>query len=193
MGFLPLPGKTFNLLGRFEFHKQQSIINIDEMISENRMVATESNRRSASLKISTLPFCGDSQTYPNTNTAPHAYRGPLNIHLGEKTAQGIAASGDYSVYGVDAGGGVLTCGIVNGVIFEHHDMTHSTFSLRFRGKWERTSGYSGGDCQYGQFYLDLSFGRLSKSTECAFTGFWTYCDDDPLVDNPSRRWIWYSL
>jgi hypothetical protein len=55
---------NFNLLGRFEFHKQQSVINIDEMISENRMAATESNRRSASLKISALPFCGDSQKHP---------------------------------------------------------------------------------------------------------------------------------
>jgi hypothetical protein len=48
--------QNFNLLGRFEFHKQQSVINIDEMISENRMAATENNRRSADLKIPALLF-----------------------------------------------------------------------------------------------------------------------------------------
>jgi hypothetical protein len=68
----PIVWQNVNLLGRFEFHKQQSVININEMIcfhDKNRMATTESNQRSAGLKILASPFCDDSQKYPKSRTS----------------------------------------------------------------------------------------------------------------------------
>ncbi|WAS99314.1 hypothetical protein [Nannocystis punicea] len=63
-------------------------------------------------------------------------------------------------------------------------------SLRFKGRWERTRGDSGGPCQYGLFMLDL----IASGTDpwgypnTAFTGSWTYCDADP--EGLAERWLW---
>lgn len=50
------------------------------------------------------------------------------------------------------------------------------------GTWRRTSGPSGGACQYGKVHLDQYFDRAANT--CKATGRWDYCE------NGSPTWAW---
>lgn len=82
----------------------------------------------------------------------------------------VPAAGRYN-------NGTLT-GAVTGTV----DAVGNLAGLRFLGQWQRTSGDSGGQYQYGQYFLDLWY----ESGGCRFMGRWTYGNDNPLYTG----WFW---
>jgi hypothetical protein len=83
----------------------------------------------------------------------------------------------------------------NGTMYGYVYVTPDSFGnpmLRFRGRWDRTQGDSGGPCQYGQFSLDLIASGTDPwgNPNTAFVGSWTYCDDDP--DGLTKQWLWFG-
>lgn len=99
--------------------------------------------------------------------------GPASFNL---TQSGTSVSGAYGNHG--------TIGTLNGTV----SWVGST--LRFQGYWRNLRNTSGGACQYGRFYFDLRASGLDSNncTNTAFSGFWTYCENDPFTS--SQRWFW---
>jgi hypothetical protein len=124
--------------------------------------------------INGVNWCGQWET--NWGSPTGGYRSRINIQC---SGQVGAASGTYNN------------GTLKGLTYFTFDQLGQASAVRFEGEWRRTQGDSGGACQYGRFYLDLT-ARWGTGTPplSKFFGYWTYCNDDPL--GLSKKWAWYG-
>ena len=85
-------------------------------------------------------------------------------------------------------------GTVTGQTIPLKDTNGKIIGWTYDGKWQRTSGDSGGRCPYGRFSLRLANptvvnnGTANLVSDLTFDGKWTYCNDDPHDAALSQQW-----